>query len=80
MVYAKTVEIPASRRVIVDIPQELPTGVQAHVSFFINSAPPFSEDVWAAEKLKEPVEMMAYEYAASPELTAFCALDGEAFH
>jgi hypothetical protein len=31
-------------------------------------------------EMERAAEMMAAEYAAAPELTAFCALDGEDFY
>jgi hypothetical protein len=31
-------------------------------------------------EMEKAAEMMAAEYAADPELTAFCALDGEDFY
>jgi hypothetical protein len=73
MTYAQTVEIPADRRIVIEVPEEIPAGSQARVSFVI-------EDAGAQEKLRQTVDMMAAEYATDSELTAFCALDGEDFY
>ena len=80
MMYAQTVEVPADRRIMIEVPAEIPAGVQARVSFFIEDTHAVFEDALATEKLRKTVEMMAAEYARDSELTAFCALDGDDFY
>ena len=65
----KTVDIPADRRLYLELPQDTPTG-SAEITLTISGA--------ASER--QAVEMMAAEYERDPELTAFCALDGEDFY
>jgi hypothetical protein len=73
MMYAQTVKIPADRRIVIDVPKEIPAGSQARVSFVV-------EDAGSPGKLRQAVDMMTSEYAADPELSAFCAMDGEDFY
>ena len=65
----KTVDIPADRRLYLELPQDTSTG-SAEITLTISGA--------ASEQ--QAVKMMAAEYAADPELTAFCTLDGEDFY
>ena len=56
---------------MIEVPAEIPAGARARVWF---------EPAFAAENVRQAVEMMAAEYARDPELTAFCALDGDDFY
>jgi hypothetical protein len=40
MMYAQTVEIPADRRIVIDVPQEIPAGARARVSFVVEDVCP----------------------------------------
>jgi hypothetical protein len=92
MTYAKTVIIPADRRVVVDVPREIPAGATAHFDVVwqfeegtaaqderVSAFGDFDEMKQDKIALEKAAEMMAVEYFTDAELTTFCALDGEDF-
>ena len=76
MTIEQTVDIPADHYLHLALPVELPVG-RARVKLTVTPELALTK---AADTLEKAVEMMAAEYAADPELTAFCALDGEDFY
>jgi hypothetical protein len=76
MTIEQTVDIPADRCLHLALPLELPVG-RARVELTITPEPARAK---AADEWEKAAAMMAAEYAADPELTAFCALDGEDFY
>ncbi|MDR2490050.1 MAG: hypothetical protein LBD20_01450 [Spirochaetaceae bacterium] len=79
MVIEQTVDIPASRRLTIDVPHEVPAG-RVVLTFTPADGGAVEARAKAADDLEKAAAMMAAEYAADPELTAFCALDGEDFY
>ena len=73
MTIEQTVDITGDRYLHVALPLEWPEG-RARVKLTVTPEPAQAAD--DADTLAKAVEMMAIEYAADPELTAFCALDG----
>ena len=76
MTIAQTVDITEDHYLHLALPLELPVG-RARVELTVTPEP---AAVRVADKLEKMVEMMAVEYAADSELTAFCSLDGEDFY
>jgi hypothetical protein len=82
MTIAQTVDIPTDHYLHLALPLELPVG-RARVELTITPepAPVQAADVaGVASALEKAAALMAAEYAAGNELTAFCALDGENFY
>jgi hypothetical protein len=83
MTLEQTITIPADRRLVIDVPQEIPVGmVKVAIIFSGASVRPPATAVSSAQKAAvwEHAALLAREeYLDNKELTAFSVLDGEAF-
>jgi hypothetical protein len=79
MAIEQIVDVPASHRLTIDVPREVPAG-RVVLTFTPVDSGEAEARAKTADALEKAAAMMAVEYAADPELTAFCALDGEDFY
>jgi hypothetical protein len=83
MTLQQTVTIPADRRLVIEVPQEIPLGtVKVAIIFSGTSVRKPATAVSGQQKaavLEHAALLAREEYLGNKELTAFSVLDGEAF-